>query len=106
MAGLEFQQKQIQSQIQIMSQKQIQALKLLAMNSKDLTEEIYKAAEENPALVITKDKSNWDGTKISSATASGEVASENFQAALEAKADERESLQEHLLSDGRRIYTL
>ena len=98
MAGLEFQQKQIQSQIQIMSQKQIQALKLLAMNSKDLTEEIYKAAEENPALVITKDKSNWDGTKISSATASGEVASENFQAALEAKADERESLQEHLLS--------
>ena len=96
MAGLEFQQKQIQSQIQIMSQKQIQALKLLAMNSKDLTEEIYKAAEENPALVITKDKSNWDGTKISSATASGEVASENFQAALEAKADERESLQEHL----------
>ena len=53
MAGLEFQQKQIQSQIQIMSQKQIQALKLLAMNSKDLTEEIYKAAEDNPALVIT-----------------------------------------------------
>ena len=98
MTGLEFQQRQIQSQIQIMSQKQIQALKLLAMNSKDLTEEIYKAAEENPALVITKDKSNWDGTKISSATASGEEASENFQAALEAKADDRESLQEHLLS--------
>jgi len=68
------------------------------MNSKDLTEEIYKAAEENPALVITKGKSNWDGTKISSATASGEEASENFQAALEAKADERESLQEHLFS--------
>lgn len=98
MAGLEFQQRQIQSQIQIMSQKQIQALKLLAMNSKDLTEEIYKAAEENPALVITKNKSNWDGTKISSATARGEEASENFQAALEAKADDRESLQEHLLS--------
>lgn len=98
MTGLEFQQRQIQSQIQIMSQKQIQALKLLAMNSKDLTEEIYKAAEENPALVIIKDKTNWDGTKVSSATASGEEASENFQAALEAKADERESLQEHLLS--------
>ena len=98
MTRLEFQQRQIQSQIQIMSQKQIQALKLLAMNSKDLSEEIYKAAEENPALVITKDKANWDGTKISSATASGEEASENFQAALEAKADERESLQEHLLS--------
>ncbi|MDO5773432.1 MAG: hypothetical protein Q4P16_03885 [Spirochaetales bacterium] len=98
MTGLEFQQRQIQSQIQIMSQKQIQALKLLAMNSKDLTEEIYKAAEENPALVITKDRTNWDGTKVSSASASGEEASENFQAALEAKADERESLQEHLLS--------
>lgn len=98
MTGLEFQQRQIQSQIQIMSQKQIQALKLLAMNTKDLTEEIYKAAEENPALVITKDRTNWDGTKVSSATASGEEASENFQAALEAKADERKSLQEHLLS--------
>ena len=44
MAGLEFQQKQIKSQIQIISQKQIQALNLLAMNSKDLTEEIYTAA--------------------------------------------------------------
>ena len=98
MTGLEFQQRQIQSQIQIMSQKQIQALKLLAMSSKDLTEEIYRTAEENPALIITKGKANWDGTKISSATASGEEASENFQAALEAKADDRESLQEHLLS--------
>lgn len=98
MAKIEFQQRQIQSQIQIMSQKQIQALKLLAMNSKDLTEEIYKAAEENPALVITKDRAGWDGTKVSSATASGEEASQNFQAALEAKADDRESLQEHLLS--------
>ncbi|MGN0728669.1 RNA polymerase factor sigma-54 [Treponema sp.] len=97
MTGFGLQQRQRASQIQRICQKQIQALKFLAMDSKNLTEEIYKAAEENPALVITKNRSSWDRTKTAVPTASGMAASENFQAALESKADERESLQDHLL---------
>ncbi len=98
MADFSLKQRQLQSQVQVMSQKQIQALNLLALNSQDLSEEIYKIVQENPALVIVHDKSNWDGTKVAQASASGELASEDFQAALEAKADTRESLQEHLMS--------
>ena len=48
-------QQQVQKQVQKLSQVQIQALKFLAMNSRDLRDEIYKAIEENPALEIVFD---------------------------------------------------
>lgn len=100
MAGLELHQRQIQSQVQVMSQRQIQALRILALNSADLTEAIYKEAEENPALVIVRDGriGRKDGTRVAVPTARGEYASEQFQSALESAADSRTSLQQHLMS--------
>lgn len=110
MSAMDFQQTQIQSQLQVMSQKQIQSLELLSLASIDLREAVYKAAAENPALVITKDslalgqknssssRRTNDFTRTTSrTTAAGREASDNFQAALESKADERQSLTEHLL---------
>ena len=110
MPSFDLQQYQKLSQIQILSQRQIQALELLSLGSQDLRSEVYKEVEENPALIITKDsleagaelrvrpRNCFDNTRIGSAGAAGMQASDNFQAALESKADMRESLQEHLLS--------
>ena len=101
-----------QSQVQKMSQTQIMSLKLLAMSSADLRNEIYSYAAKNPALEIKSDslergvKSSRaevsassrfsDNTHYGSASASGSEASDNFQAALESNADEREALTDHL----------
>ncbi|MBQ5568989.1 MAG: hypothetical protein IIT45_00875, partial [Treponema sp.] len=46
MAAIDFQQTLKQSQLQVMSQKQIQAMNLLAMGTTDLREEIYKQARQ------------------------------------------------------------
>ena len=94
-----------------MSQKQIQSLELLSLGAEDLRAAVYKAVEDNPALVITNDslaqgadvakvsKGPIDYTHLSSSTtAAAREASDNFQAALESKADERQSLTDHLLS--------
>ncbi len=110
MPGFDFQQRQTQSQVQTLSQKQLQSLKVLSLASQDLRSEIYSMAETNPALSIKNDsmengvdiniKNHYkmDLTKTSSHTSKeGEAASENFQAVLEAQTDERETLQEHLL---------
>ena len=102
-------QSQIQSQVQVMSQKQIQSLEILSLSSTDLREAIYKAAEENPALEIVKDKLEsgvdlrkrstiHDGTKLSSIHSKElDNASDTFQATLESRADEKEPLKDHLL---------
>ncbi len=110
MPGFDFQQRQTQSQVQALSQKQLQSLKLLSLGSQDLRSEIYSMAENNPALSIKNDsmengvdiniKNHYkmDLTKTSSRTSKEqEAASENFQAILESQTDERETLQEHLL---------
>ena len=56
MAQLQSQrQAQSQKQIQKMSQVQIQAMNYLAMTSRDLRQEIFKAVEENPALEVVAD---------------------------------------------------
>lgn len=101
--AMKFQQRQLQKQVQIMSQKQIHSLNILSMSSQDLNTEIIKAAEENPALVITEKyarskKILRDNLRISSSTKDGELASESHQAALEAYSDNRKSLTEHFLS--------
>lgn len=94
-----------------MSQQQIQTFKLLSYGLDELRNEIYKEVNENPALVITKDtieqnsfskkpsKGPSDYTRTSTSTSqSSSIASDNFQAALESHADERETLQDHLLT--------
>ncbi len=113
MAAMDFSQSQIQSQVQVLSQKQIQSLELLSLASADLRESVFRAVEENPALVITGDSfargvdlkqggAFRDGTRTSSRVSSAaSLASDNFTAALEAHADKRQSLQEHLLSQFR-----
>ena len=84
-------QQQVQKQIQKLSQVQIQALKFLAMNSRDLREEIFKAVAENPALEITGKYSNQTST-------AGSEASDTNQRAIESQADRGETLQQHLMA--------
>ena len=101
-----------QAQVQKMSQTQIMSLNMLAMSSADLRNEIYSYVAKNPALEIKSDsletgvKSSHqelsasarfsDNTRYGTASASGTAASDNFQAALESNADEREPLTDHL----------
>ena len=96
MAGLDLQQKQIQSQLQIMSQKQIQSLELLSLGSEDLQEAVTKASLENPALIVRRGPRDFTRTSSTVSRAASE-ASDNFEAALESRADSRETLKEHLL---------
>ena len=49
-------QKLSQSQVMKLSQQQLMAINLIAMGNMELREEIYRKAEENPALEITRDK--------------------------------------------------
>lgn len=108
MAASGLSQRQRQSQIQAMGQRQIQSLEILSMGSDDLREAVYKEVQENPALIITKDAGGGnvrvshappDSSRVSSASsAAGAQESDRHQAALEAHADTRLSLQDHLLS--------
>ncbi|MBQ6056620.1 MAG: hypothetical protein IJL34_03000, partial [Treponema sp.] len=99
-------QQQVQIQTQKMSQQQILSLKMLNMSNMDLRKEIYSFVEKNPALEITSDigmegvktahETNYrnDDTRSMSVSQSGQLASDNFQAALEASPDSRKSLAE------------
>ena len=53
--GLSQTQRTSQIQTQLMSQKQILALKLIGMGSQELRDEIIRQAEENPAIEIISD---------------------------------------------------
>ncbi len=79
-------QTQAQKQIQKMSQVQIQTMNYLAMTNRDLRQEIYKMAAENPAIEIVSDSKKK------------EEASNANQLAIEAQADRGESLQQHLMA--------
>ena len=103
-------QKQVQTQSQILSQRQIQLLNLIGMNSLELRDEIYSAADRNPALEITKDaflegtkgvKRSHTDRRISTVRtgktgARGKEEADAFQKILESAPDETETLQEHL----------
>lgn len=84
MAGLSQKQTASQKQIQKLSQTQIQAVNFLAMSSRDLSREIYRIVDENPALEIVRSPSTVD--------------SDTYNKMLENSEDDRETLQEHLLS--------
>lgn len=107
--GMKLSARAVQVQQQRMSQQQIMSLNVLAMPSLDLRDEIYTQAAKNPALEIVRDsletgaktaregRSRFsDNTRYGSVTQAGELASDNFQAALESHVDDRETLQEHL----------
>ncbi|MCR4954401.1 MAG: hypothetical protein K6A43_10040 [Treponema sp.] len=117
-------QKQSQLQTQILSQQQIQALKFLAMPSRDLREEILSFANENPALEIVHDPLSTNissdfSSSINSANKNGNSSmfkdrihedysstsssaayqkSQDAQAALEATQDRTQTLQQHLMN--------
>ncbi|MCR4741889.1 MAG: hypothetical protein K5866_03340 [Treponema sp.] len=90
-------QSLIQRQVQHLSQRQIQALGFLSMDSMDLREEIFKAVNENPALEIVSDplKSKKSAENYSKKSS---ISADAYQAALESKEDNRETLQHHLMS--------
>ena len=52
----QFQQRQLQSQIQTLSQKQIHALKVLSLGTADLNDLVEKNLQENPALILSQNK--------------------------------------------------
>ena len=111
MAGIDLNQTLSQTQVQVLSQRQLQSLEILSLSSDDLRSSIYAEVENNPALIIAQDKTGdisyahskktgpVEYTRLSSSSSeAAALASDNFQLALEAKADERESLSDHLLS--------
>ncbi len=109
MSDITLSQNQVQTQVQILSQRQIQSLELLSLSTIDLSEAVYKEVQSNPALEIVRDTvssgvdvrkitRSFDLTRNSSSTSQqAQEASDNFQSALENKIDDRQSLQEHLL---------
>lgn len=88
--------KQVQSQKQKMSQNQIRALRYLEMGTQDLRDEIYKIADENPAIEIVNDpleiKEKSNRTERHSST-----DGDKLQRALENTEDRTETLQAHLM---------
>ena len=84
-------QQTSQVQRQVLSQKQIQSLKLLAMSGEDLNAEIRKAVNENPALEIVRDTAAaasadapraflpYDNTRTSYASQAGNEAAQKLQ---------------------------
>lgn len=107
--GIAQTQRTSQLQTQIMSQKQILAMKLIGMGSQELRDEIIRQAEENPALEIVRDPLAEGATAVRRKTTSpqtvrtggtsvsGQAEADEFQKMLESSPDERETLQEHLL---------
>lgn len=85
--------KQVQRQQQKISQSQIQALKFLEMNSQDLSDEIYKAASENPVIEIVEKKY----TSNHNSKAGRAEDTEKFNKLLENTEDRSETLQSHLI---------
>lgn len=104
-------QRQVQSQKQIqkLSQRQIQAVRILTLPASDLRREILKTVNENPALKIVNDPLAGKNSNISlesyrraegiaaAGTAGGGYGGD-VNAALEAREGHSETLQQHLLS--------
>lgn len=94
------QQRQIQTQIQRMNQKQIRSLKFLSLGGNDFKNELSQALKENPALTLASNKKKKgppDFTKIGTSGKAGNIASDNYQKALESKQDNRKSLTENFI---------
>ena len=95
--------RQVQKQIQKLSQVQITALNYLAMENGALRDEIYRAVNNNPALEIVREpranlrsETSFDDFHESYSFGNSR-ASDNFQQLLENQENYGETLQEHLL---------
>ena len=88
-----FSQIQSQKQIMRMSQRQIQAVSMLAMSVTDLRDEIYKAVSDNPALEIVRDPLKTSAEYYEKKSSSSEA----LQFALDSAHSEKETLQHHLM---------
>lgn len=99
MADLNSNSNIIQESSQLMVGKmtsfQIQALKFLAMNNKDLRDEILKEVSENPALEIVFDPATNNPQKTKDEK---KEKTENNKKRLENTEAKTETLQEHLLN--------
>lgn len=94
---MKFQQRQKQKQSQKISQRQIQAISMISMDSRDLRDEIFKEASENPAIEIVSDPlaEDFSSEKIQN---SSSYSSDKLQATIEAQEDNEETLQQHLMN--------
>ena len=120
--GFGIKQEQRLSQVQVMSQRQIQSLEILSLGSDELREKIFSEVERNPALEIVRDTPSDSSIESSiknlsqekndhsaeftsdyehyaSSSSSAIEASDKFNAMIEATPDERETLQDHFLSE-------
>ncbi len=105
--SLSYEQKQVQKQIQRLSQVQITALKYLTMGNEALRNEIYRAAGENPAIEIVSEPwgafssgstADYSEKKDFYSSSYGHAASsDSYQRILENQEDYGETLQSHLL---------
>ena len=87
-------QVQSQKQVQRLSQNLVYGLTMLQMPTKELRSEIFRVVNENPALEIVRDpvaksSSTWEGET--------QYKSKDYQALLENREDNRETLQQHLM---------
>ena len=95
--------RQVQKQIQKLSQVQIMALNFLTMENSTLRDEIYREVNSNPALEILREpkmsfrrETSFDSFREGSSYGNNE-ASDNYQQLLENQENYGETLQEHLL---------
>jgi RNA polymerase sigma-54 factor len=95
--------RQLQKQVQKLSQVQITALNYLAMENETLRDEIYRAVSDNPALEIVNEPTvdfsrAVRGAAGDSFSRSGNSTdSDTYQRLLENQEDYGQTLQEHLL---------
>ena len=91
--------RQVQKQIQKLSQVQITALNYLSMSNETLRNEIYRAVSDNPALEIVKEPVivSFGGRDSYSTFYRKSEAADKFQQIIENQESYGESLQTHLL---------
>ena len=105
---IRLEQKQVQKQVQRLSQVQITALKYLNMENSDLRNEIYREINNNPALEVVQEPrvqavsqvsfgGSADAYSSSYSTYGRSEASDKYQQLLENQENYGETLQEHLL---------
>ena len=91
--------RQVQKQVQKLSQVQIKALSYLSMGNESLRNEIYRAVSDNPALEIKKEPTYQPyqtGERYSSRYSYSD-STDQYQQMLENQEGYGETLQEHLL---------
>lgn len=101
--SLRLEHRQVQKQIQKLSQIQIMALNYLTMENTALRDEIYREVNNNPALEIIREpaasfrrETSFDNIHDRASYGSSE-ASDNYQQLLENQESYGETLQDHLL---------